>query len=123
MWISDSQMTLKHKGCRFELIYNRHFYGLLWMCVHVYVYVCVCWCFLTSVHYVVCDAGRLFTHAILIILSQIAALYFPLLAAVCVCVCVYSILMPSVNLAVPQNSFSIMFVSSRAVISYSEVCV
>lgn len=59
------------------------------MCVHVYVYVCVCWCFLTSVHYVVCDAGRLFTHAILIILSQIAALYFPLLAAVCVCLCIF----------------------------------
>lgn len=47
-------------------------------------------------------------------------------ACCCVCVCVLHdvwILIPSVNLAVPLNSFSIMFTSSWAVSSYTGVCV
>lgn len=112
-------MTLKHNGRHFELIYKWCVQGLFWMCAHW----CVCWPSLTSCA-LCCVWRQLFTHTILIIFLQIAAIHFPLLVAACVCVLhdVW-ILIPSVNLAVPLNSFSIMFTSSWAVSSYTGVCV
>ena len=112
MWINDLVMTLKHKGCCFQLIYNRCFGTFL--CIYI--------CELSDFCASCCVCVRGTSSSNTYDFNHFAAdccnpFSFP---HCCMLVCIPA---PSACAAVPLQSFSIMCASSPAVIAYCEVYV